>query len=392
MEECLKMKRVLSIFFLVLNLAVWFVQSSAEAYVGLCCAHCGGNMPMNIPGGGIPETHEFRVKVGQNFMRMGPFRSGTTDVSTTSLLGVPTQDGKFVVAPSEMRMWMTMASVAYSFTDRFALMAMTGYRYNEMDMEFNALANAATGSNGFTMKSDGMSDFKVMGKYRLFADDDLAPTNQLSAIVGLSFPTGEVDSRFRNNPIPGVNDTLQPFRMQQGSGTYDPILGLTFQTAKDPYWFGLNAIYTGRWMDNEQGYHQGQEVKVDTYAMYQFHPKALFEVQLNFHHEGQYSNEPDAQRFEGAGHVGFNPASPFTSPLFNPDFYGGTKLNITGGFQYQPFDLQIVELLVSTPIVQNLHGPQLSEDWRIMFNYYIEIPTKKSRRYVGTKAPKELGF
>ena len=25
-----------------------------SAYVGLCCGKCGGNMPMNIMGGGIP--------------------------------------------------------------------------------------------------------------------------------------------------------------------------------------------------------------------------------------------------------------------------------------------------------------------------------------------------
>jgi hypothetical protein len=82
----------------------------------------------------------------------------------------------------------------------------------------------------------------------------------------------------------------------------------------------------------------------------------------------------------------------FLSPLFDPNNYGFNKVNVTAGIQYQPFPLHIMELTASTPIYQNLNGPQLKENWRIMFTYYIEIPTSKSRRYTGTPAPKELGF
>jgi len=38
-------------------LFVLITTTNAVAYIGLCCAHCGGNMPLNIMGGGIPETH-----------------------------------------------------------------------------------------------------------------------------------------------------------------------------------------------------------------------------------------------------------------------------------------------------------------------------------------------
>ena len=46
-------------------LILFIFSSNVMAYIGLCCAHCGGNMPLNIPGGGIPETHEFRFKASQ---------------------------------------------------------------------------------------------------------------------------------------------------------------------------------------------------------------------------------------------------------------------------------------------------------------------------------------
>ena len=94
----------------------------------------------------------------------------------------------------------------------------------------------------------------------------------------------------------------------------------------------------------------------------------------------------------GQGHFMGNPANNFASPLFDPNNYGGTKLNITAGLQWQPFPLNIIELNGSVPIYQNLNGPQLAEQYRLMLSWYIEIPTSKSRRYTGTQPPKELGF
>ncbi|QPJ66720.1 MAG: transporter [Candidatus Nitrohelix vancouverensis] len=358
---------------------------SATAYVGLCCAHCGGNMPLNIMGGGIPETHEFRFKISQSFMRMGPYKDGSDDIDPSTLLGA-NNGTTFAAVPAEMRMYMTMVSAAYSFTDDFAAMVMTSYKRNDMPM----LLNGALG--GFNMFSEGIGDTKVLGKYRLMADDNLAPTRQISAVFGLSVPTGSIDEGFKNHPNAAFQGRILPFRMQLGSGTFDPILGLTYQGSKDPYWYGANLQYTGRWYDNDQGYHQGQEIALDLYTMMQFHPKAVAHFQLNNKYEGKYSAEPFDQRIKGEGHAGNIPAGQFLSPLFDPHNYGGYKLTATAGIQFQPIPLQIVELDVSIPLYQDLNGPQLADDWKIQATWYWEVPTSKSRRHTGTHAPKELGF
>ena len=364
--------------------------SASLAYLGLCCAHCGGNMPLNVPGGGIPETHEWRFKVSQMFMQMGSLRDGTNDIPDGALVGAP--PGAFPAVPTSMQMHMTMFSTAYSFTDNFALMGMTSFKFNQMDMAFNAALQAVTGQPGFTMESKGLGDIKLVGKYRLLMDDHLAPTRQLSALFGVSIPTGSINKKFTRNPAPGVNGTLLPFKMQLGSGTLDPIVGLTFQGSHDPFWYGANAIYTARVYDNDQGYQQGDEVRVDLYGMYQVHKSIVTHFQLNGSWEDRYSNEPDSGKLLGHGHIGNNPANPLTSPLFDPGNYGGTKLNITAGLQWQPFPLNIVELNASVPIYQDLNGPQMAEDYRIMLPWYIELPTARSRRYTGTEPPKELGF
>jgi len=83
-------------------------STNAHAYIGLCCGKCGGNMPMNVPGGGIPETHEFRFKVQPEIMHMSGLRSGTKNVDTNSVLGMPVMmgkpTGKYMAAPTSMDM------------------------------------------------------------------------------------------------------------------------------------------------------------------------------------------------------------------------------------------------------------------------------------------------
>jgi hypothetical protein len=81
------------------------VTLPASAYVGLCCAKCGGNMPMNILGGGIPETSEWRFKISPMFMHMDGLRDGTDDVDVDDILGMPMDmmgnpTGKYMAAPT----------------------------------------------------------------------------------------------------------------------------------------------------------------------------------------------------------------------------------------------------------------------------------------------------
>ena len=388
-----KLKRPLQAVSLIL-LGSLLLPSVSQAYIGLCCAHCGGNMPLNVPGGGIPEPKEFRLKVSQMIMSMGPLREGTNNLSEGSLLGNPiAQPGTFAVVPSAMQMYMTMIGGAYSFTDNFAVMAMTSFRFNRMQMEFNLGLPpiAATGESGFTMESRGFGDIKLLGKYRLYSDDNLAPKDQFSALFGVSVPTGNIDKKFRNNPIAGQNGTILPFKMQLGSGTFDPMLGIAYQGSMDPFWYGATALYTARVYDNNRGYQQGDEFRLDLYGMYQFHEKSVALLQLNGSWEDRYSDEPDAGRL-GQGHFLNNPNNPFVSPVFDPANYGGRKVSVTAGIQWQPFPLNIIELNGSVPFYQDLRGPQLKEDFRVMLSWYIEIPTSGSRRYTGTNPPKELGF
>jgi len=369
--------------------------SNVPAYVGLCCGKCGGNMPMNIMGGGIPETHEFRFKISPMFMHMDGLRDGTSNAGSASLLGMPVDmtgkpTGKFMAVPTGMDMSMLNVTAGYSFSDRFFAGAMLMYRDNEMDMLFSPMMQGMTGQKGFTMESDGIGDTMLMAKYRLFADDPLIPTRQGSLFFGLSLPTGSIDEENDNHPLTMRQNEQLPYGMQLGSGTWDPTIGFLYQASSSPWWWGVNTTYTARLYDNKRDYRLGDEFHLDGYAMYQFRPDTLAQVQLNGEYKGDIGGEMDEFKDGRSGHVmQGNPLSPATTPLWDTDNYGGKKGFATAGLQWQPAPLHIIDLTVGVPVYQNLNGPQLKDDYRVMLTWYIEMPTRKSVRY-GIRKPQPV--
>jgi hypothetical protein len=382
------------IIFLILSIPL-----SAWAYIGLCCGKCGGNMPMNIPGGGIAETYEFRFKLSPEFMRMDGLRDGTDSVDSGSLLGMPVvggqPTGKFMAAPTDMDMYMTNLSIGYSFNDKLFAGVMFMWMKNDMDMIFNNTMRSLTGKNGFTMKTDGMGDTMLMSKYELYANDPLIPTSEASLFLGLSLPTGSINEKNSEHPLAVRKGELVPYGMQLGSGTFDPTIGALYEGSSSPYWYGIDAFYTARLYDNSRDYRLGDDFRCDLWGMYQFRYNLLAQLQLNGRSWGKIDGMMDQSATGASGRViQGDPTSPFATPLWDPDNYGGNQVSVTAGFQWQPFPMHIVDLQVGVPVYRDLNGPQLEEDYRVMFTWYIELPTRASVRYTGQDRSKKskLGF
>jgi hypothetical protein len=385
-KERMIMKRFILIFvtcFLVLSTPL-----SAGAYIGLCCGKCGGNMPMNIPGGGIAETYEFRFKVSWQFMDMGGLMDGTHSVDADSLLGMPVMNGmptgKFMAVPTGMDMNMAGLSAGYSFSDKLFGAVMFMWNKKSMDMKFSPMMKSLTGQDGFTMKTEGMGDTMLMTKYELYANDPLIPSSEASLFLGLSLPTGSINERNSDHPLAMRRGELVPYGMQLGSGTFDPTIGVLYEGSSSPYWWGVDAFYTARLYDNSKDYRLGDEFRLDLWGMYQFRYDLLAQLQLNGRSWGKIHGMMDESATGASGRViQGNPASPFATPLWDPDNYGGNQLAVTAGFQWQPFPMHIIDLQVGVPIYRDLNGPQLKEDYRVMLTWYIELPTRASVRYTG---------
>lgn len=375
----------------------------AEAYMGICCSKCGGNMPMNIAGGGVPETYEFRIKINPEFMRMEGLRSGTSRIDGSSLLGMPVMmgspTGKYMAVQERMDMSMLNLAVGYSFSEKFFAGVMGMYSNKEMDMKFNSMMSmpvmmGGTGVPGFTMKSRGIADTMLMTKYLLYADDPLIPTSQFSLFAGLSLPTGSITKRNTEHPLAMRKKELLPYGMQLGSGTFDPTFGLLYQGSSSPLWWGINAMVTGRFHDNSQGYRKGNEGRVDAYLMYQPRVDTVLELQLNGKWSGHIKGQANEALSGASGHATQgNATSPFMTPLWDPNNYGGTQFFVTLGVQWQPMPLNIVNLQVSLPLYRRLNGVQMETDWRASLTWYVEFPTNRSIRYQQpVHGPGHLGF
>lgn len=389
------MKKIfLSLFIFICSLP--FFQK-AEAYIGLCCGKCGGNMPMNIPGGGIPATKEFRLKISPMFMRMSGLQDGGNNIDPDSILGMPVMGGSptglYMAAPTSMDMVMGNITAGYSFTQRYFSGLMLMLKHNSMPMKFNATMQGITGVEGFTMKSRGAGDLMWMNKFLLWADDPMIPKQQVSLFGALSIPTGSINARNRKHPLAMRQSELVPYSMQLGSGTLDPTLGILYQGSHSPLWWGANLMYTGRFYDNSRDYHLGDEFRYDFYAMYQPFSKLVLQVQLNGRYWGGISGEMDEAASGLSGRVSKgDPTSPYMTPLWDPNNYGGHDLRVTAGLQFQPATYNIIDLQVGIPIYQRLNGPQLKEQFRTMLTWYVEIPTWKSVRSKRYEKKSNLGF
>ena len=332
---------------------------SYPLFMGLCCGKCGGNMPLNIPGAGTPEPHEFRIKMNLSWGRMVGLRRGTSNRSTKDALG------QYMMTQRKMDMYMSNVSVGYAFSDRFfaGIMGM----YMEKDMEM-----IRRGGRRSSMNSQGAGDTMLMTKTLLYADDYLIPTSQVSLLLGVSIPTGSIDQ----------DDTGQilPYSMQLGSGTFDPFIGVLYEGSSSPFWWGANASYLARAYENYKSYNLGDEYRLDLYGMYQLRHNLVGELQIKGKYVGDLEGEAQEIEQDGDGHMNGNPNMAFMSNLYDPDNYGGSTVDLTTGVQWQPFRNHILNAQFSVPLFQNLHGTQMERDFTASVTYYIEVPLRKSRR------------
>ena len=332
---------------------------SYPLFMGLCCGKCGGNMPLNIPGAGTPEPHEFRVKMNLSWGKMVGLRRGTSNRSTKDTLG------QYMMTQRKMDMYMSNVSVGYAFSDRFfaGIMGM----YMEKDMEM-----IRRGGRRSSMNSQGAGDTMLMTKTLLYADDYLIPTSQVSLLLGVSIPTGSIDQ----------DDTGQilPYSMQLGSGTFDPFIGVLYEGSSSPFWWGANASYLARAYENYKSYNLGDEYRLDLYGMYQLRHNLVGELQIKGKYVGDIEGEAQEIEQDGDGHMRGNPNMAFMSNLYDPDNYGGSTVDLTTGVQWQPFRNHILNAQFSVPLFQNLHGTQMERDFTASVTYYIEVPLRKSRR------------
>ncbi len=225
-------------------------------FAGVCtlAAFCLFTPPAMADGVKQPNAHAPIGVMGDHLHRQGEWmlsykfrrtatsglRDGDSRVSNASVLET------YGEVPAEMEMNMHMFELMYGVTDDLTLMVMP--QYMEMDM-----LHASHGHHGsHTHEIEGFGDTEVTGLYALWRQEH----HRGHLNLGLSLPTGSTDETFTNHH----GSVLRlPYNMQLGSGTYDPIIGLTVTGESGDYGWGAQTLNYIRLGKNNEGYRQGNK-------------------------------------------------------------------------------------------------------------------------------------
>ena len=162
--------------------------------------------------------------------RQGNDRVSPDDIVTSepnAFFGQPMQPPTLRVVPLDMRMNMHMFGAMYAPSDRVTLMAMANIVEKTMDHVTYQGGTGTTVLGGFRTKTNGPGDTSLLALVSLMNQ----PDRKLHLIAGLSLPTGATDETGTIlTPMNMQPEVRLPYPMQLGSGTFDPIVGASFQS------------------------------------------------------------------------------------------------------------------------------------------------------------------
>lgn len=293
--------------------------------------------PQGVVGAMSPKQGTVMPSLNYLRMRMDGNRDGTSDVSKSEVLS------QYPVAPLNMDVDMLMAGVMYGATDDISLMAMIPYVWKSMDHV------TRTGVD-FTTNSEGFGDFRLIGGYDAYKTDGHA----IKLSAGLSFPTGSIDER---DDTPAGRNQLLPYPMQNGSGTFDLLPGITYTGRYEDWSWGgqINAIV--RIGENDNDYTLGNVYSASIWGARRWADWLSSSVRVM----GEAVEDID----------GADPRlNPQQVPTADPNLRAGSFLSLGLGLNFLIPSGPVAGVRLSVegivPIFQDLDGPQLERDYAIL--------------------------
>lgn len=267
--------------------------------------------------------------------------------------GQPMQPPTLRVAPLDMRMDMHMFGAMYAPTDRVTLMAMVNYHDRTMDHRTYMGGMGTTVLGDFTTETSGIGDTQVAALVSLID----TPQRKLHAIAGLSLPTGSHDETAEILTPMNMRPTVRlPYPMQLGSGSVDPVLGLSWQ-AYEPGWsWGAQWRSTVRVADNDDDYRLGDEHRLTGWIARAWTDAVSTSLRLEHYRRGNISGQ-DAQIVAPV-----QTADPDRQGVSRTDLGLGINLAGSGGLHGYRVALEYL-----VPVAQDLDGPQLETDAQLVF-------------------------
>lgn len=231
--------------------------------------------------------------------------------------------------------------LGYGATSELALFGVLPYLDKELDLR-------APGGQRLTRGASGLGDAQVFARWTLLQRDRRGSTFRVAPFVGIELPTGDDDDSDSLGRLP------QP--LQSGSGSWDPSGGVvaTYQTLG--YQVDAQLSYKANTEAND--FEFGDQFRLDASLQYRLLPRELGTgvpgflygvIETNFLHQAKnkISGNEDADS-------------------------GGSTLFLSPGLQYVT-KKWILEAIVQFPVVQDLHGTALEDDYTLRAGFRVNF-------------------
>jgi len=319
-----------------------------------------GHGPIGVMGRHLMPKGKFMLGYRFGHMQMDELRQGTTDISPDQAVttipnrfaGMPGMPPTLRVVPSEMTMDMHMFSAMYGLSDNITLMAMLPYIEKEMTAITYQGPVGTTVLGTSKRNSQGIGDVRVSAAMGLLTQGP----HKLNFTMGLSLPTGSITETGQMLTPMNMRPTARlGYGMQLGSGTFDLMPALTYQTSSGAFSYGAQLRGTFRLGTNDEGYALGDEAAATAWVSY----KAAPWISL--------SGRVEASRVDHISGIDTNimMASPGSDPLN----YGGDRVMLFAGADFSPKNGVLkghkIGIEAGVPIYQDLNGPMLKADWML---------------------------
>ena len=244
--------------------------------------------PIGVMGDHMHKQGEWMLSYRFMTMNMEGNLKGSTNIDPDTIVttepnrffGMPGMPPTLRIVPLDMTMDMHMLGLMYAPSDRLTLMFMANYWSKSMRHVTYAGGMGTTELGNFKTDASGWGDSSVSGLLHLLDTGNAT----VHATLGLSLPTGSTSETAQILAPTGMMPTVRmPYPMQLGSGSYDPILGLTYTSHRDRLGWGLQWRSVVRTSDNDDDYQLGDEHRLSGWLSYLFSPGVSASARLEYY-------------------------------------------------------------------------------------------------------------
>ncbi|MBI4384450.1 MAG: transporter [Nitrospinae bacterium] len=239
-------------------------------------------------------------------------------------------------ANRDREVFSALSVLGYGVTSDFALFGVLPYV--DKSLEVTSMGERQS------RDTNGLGDVTLFGRYTVFIDNIPGRTFRIAPFAGVELPTGEDDATDRFGRLPAS--------IQAGSGSVDPFAGVvaTYQALD----FQLDTSVSYKANTRANNFEFGDVAQFDASIQYRLWPSALESGVPGFLYGVLEGNLIHQNKNQSNGNK--DPNS------------GGTTLFFAPGLQYVT-KRWIAEGGVQIPVVQDLNGTALEEDYIVRFGF-----------------------